>query len=340
VWQRTSQTEQVTEEDRPAPWAPLEPGPPETTPGSGPPPPAPSLPWQTPAPWDAAYTALPKAGDSRTGPLPLHPMTLSDILDGAFKLLKANWRTVVLITAAFVVPLHVVSAFVQRNLYGGHSIFQAVNDPALRSSANNRNDAQLIVGLVVALIGLLVAPFVAGAISKVVAASYLGGEETVGSALRATGRRTGALLGAWFLVHVLEVIGGVLCLLPGLIVMSLFVAVAPAIVIEELGPIRGMRRSWRLMWPRIFPVMGVALLSGLLASAVGNALGTVPNLAALAIGLKYAWPLLAAGSILAALVTTPFVAIVATLLYFDGRIRQEGFDLQLMADDLARRPLP
>ena len=31
------------------------------------------------------------------------------------------------------------------------------------------------------------------------------------------------------------------------------------------------------------------------------------------------------------------VAIVATLIYFDGRIRQEGFDLQLMADELARR---
>src|SRR4051812_31902651 len=33
---------------------------------------------------------LPKAGSSRTGPLPLHPMTVSDVLDGAFKLLKAN----------------------------------------------------------------------------------------------------------------------------------------------------------------------------------------------------------------------------------------------------------
>jgi len=317
----------VTEEDRGhAPWAPLESASP------APPPPAP-LPWQT-----SPYGPLPKAGDTRTGPLPLHPMTLSDILDGAFKLLKANWRTLLLITAAFVVPLHLVSAFAQRNVYGGRGFFDAVSNPALRSNGNGSSDAQLVVAAIVGLVSLLVAPFVAGAISKVVAASYLGREETVGSALRATGRRTFALLVAWLFVHVIELIGGVLCFFPGLVVMTVFVAVAPAIVIEELGPVRGMRRSARLIWPRLFPVMGVALLSGLLASAVGNALGTVPSFAALTIGLKYAWPLLAAGSILSALITTPFVAIVATLIYFDGRIRQEGFDLQVMADALARRP--
>jgi hypothetical protein len=283
--------------------------------------------------------AQPKAGDARTGPLPLHPMTLSDVLDGAFKLLKANARTVVMITAAFVVPLQLLVAFAQRNTLGGRGFFNAVNRPLTgQTTATQQSNAQLVVAGVATLLLLLVTPFVAGAISKVVAASYVGKEETPRSALRATGRRTFALLVAWLFVHVLEVIGFVLCVFPGLVLMSLFVAVAPAIVTEELGPIAAMRRSARLMRPRVFAVMGIALLAGVLSYAIGNALGTVPTILALVIGLKWAWPLLAAGSILAALVTTPFVAIVATLLYFDGRIRQEGFDLQLMADELARRP--
>ena len=42
-------------------------------------------------------------------------------------------------------------------------------------------------------------------------------------------------------------------------------------------------------------------------------------------------PLDRAIAVLTALVTTPIVAIVATLLYFDARIRNEGFDLQVMA---------
>jgi hypothetical protein len=318
-----------------APWAPLEPSAAPAQPPSSLPPPQ-GQPWQPPGPWQTAQQALPKAGDHRTGPLPLHPMTLSDIVDGSFKLLKANWRTVLLITAVFVVPLHIISAFVQRNLYGGRSFFDAINNPTLQSSGDSSN-ARLVIGGVVALVSLLVTPFVAGAISKVVAASYLGGEETVGSALRATGRRTWALLCAWIVVHILEAVGFLLCVFPGLVVMALFVAVAPAIVIEDLGPIRGLRRSARLLRPRLFPVMGTALVAGLLAGVVGNALGTVPSFGALAIGLKYGWPLLAAGSILSALITTPFVAIVATLIYFDGRIRQEGFDLEIMAGELARR---
>src|SRR5436309_1175943 len=122
-------------EDTPAPWAPLEA---EPTPQAPPPPPyqqpQPPPPYQPPQPpmwppppgyapapgtmWPSP-PPLPKAGDARTGPLPLHPMTMSDILDGAFKLFKANVRTVVLITAAFVVPLQLVAAFAQRNIFGG-----------------------------------------------------------------------------------------------------------------------------------------------------------------------------------------------------------------------------
>jgi hypothetical protein len=110
--------------------------------------------------------------------------------------------------------------------------------------------------------------------------------------------------------------------------------------IEGLGPVGAMRRSAALMWPRVFPVMLVAVLCGVLVYFVVNALGSIPATAALLIGPRSAWPLLALAAILGSLVGTPIVAIVATLLYFDGRIRQEGFDLQLMADELARRPPP
>jgi hypothetical protein len=155
--------------------------------------------------------------------------------------------------------------------------------------------------------------------------------------LRATVRRAAPLLVAWFLVHALEVLTFPLCVLPGLIVMTVFVAVAPAMAVEGLGPVRAMRRSAALLWPRLFQVMLVAVLAGLLVYFVVNALGTIPATAALIIGPRSAWPLLGLASILGSLVGTPIIAIVATLIYFDGRIRQEGFDLQLMADELARR---
>ena len=45
-----------------------------------------------------------------------------------------------------------------------------------------------------------------------------------------------ALIVSSFLVHICELAGGVLCILPGLAFMALFVVTAPAIVIEGLGP--------------------------------------------------------------------------------------------------------
>ena len=337
----------------PPPW-PVQP------PGWGPAPPPPGA-------WTSGWgpqQVLPKGGGARTGPLPLHPMTLGDILDGSFKLLKANLRTALLITALFVLPLNVLSAFFQRGALPV-GLLDALNDPSLMEATGAGPSAPELVGLGLTLLASAVAtPFVAGAISRVVAASYLGEQLEAGPALRATGRRLWSLLGSWVLVHLVEgagllvavvllvailplagagsplaalaavglVLGG---LLAALALMAPFVAVAPAIVVEELGPLRGMRRSWRLLVPRYWAVLGIALLSGLVSSLLGSVLGAPFALAAVLLGYGVGWPLLALGSVLPAMVTTPFVAVVATLVYFDGRIRQEGFDLQVIAADLA-----
>lgn len=289
-------------------------------------------------------------------------MTVSDILDGAFRLMKANARAVFPIVAVFVVPLHVLAAFAQRNLFGGEGLLDALSDPSLAAEGAFQTDADALVGITAGLLNILVLPFLAGAISQVVAASYLGRELGAADALRATLRRALALFGGWVVVHVLEasgfivaalvlvglavagapaagvVVATVLAILAGfpvfVVVLALSVPVAPAIVVEQLGPIAGTRRSWSLVRHRIWSVLGVALLAGLIASILGQILGFIPSIAGLLIGLQGGWILLALGGILTALITQPIVAIVATLQYFDLRIRFEGFDLEVIAAEL------
>ncbi len=265
-------------------------------------------------------------------------MAFADLLDGAFRLLKANLATIVLISAAFYVPLDLFSAFLTRDLLGGHGILDVINDPSLvDSGASTGFSTTQVVGTSIAsLVSLVVTPLVGAAITQVVAASYLGETLTAGEAIKTTGRRVWALLGATICVHLLEGVGTLFCILPGLAAMAFFVCTTPAVIIEGLGPIKGMRRSAALVRPRFWPVLGIAVVSGLMASVLTSILGGPFTIVGELIGLRWGFILVALGSILPALVASPFVSIVATLVYFDGRIRQEGFDLQMIARDLNR----
>jgi hypothetical protein len=269
-------------------------------------------------------------------------MSFADVLDGAFRLLRANLATIVLVTAVFIVPLQLISAFLARDLFGGRGIFDLLRDPSLAQQEfeTGVSTTQLVGTITTSLIGLLITPIVGGAITRVVSTSYLGQQLSAGDALRTTGRRVWALLGAAILVHLIELVGAGLCILPGVAAMAFFICTTPAIMVEEVGPIKAMRRSFALVRPRFWPVVGIALVSGIMAWTLSSILGTPFNFAAQAIGLHWGFILLAVGSIVPTLVTAPFVAIVATLVYFDARIRYEGFDLQMIARGLAGGDAP
>ena len=145
-----------------------------------------------------------------------------------------------------------------------------------------------------------------------------------------------ALLGAFFFTLLLKLGGALFCLVGALVPMALFLVTTPAVMVEELGPIQAMARSVTLVRTRFWPVMGIGVLSGLLALVLESILSWPFGLVATVIGFRWGWILAAIGEILPALVTMPLVAIVATLVYFDLRIRNEGFDLQMIAAELAR----
>ena len=210
------------------------------------------------------YPPLPKAGSARTGPLPLHPMMFSDLLDGSFRLLKANLGTIVLVAAVFLIPVNLVAAFFQRDLLGGYGFLEFAQDPSLLEEAADpaASNAPLVGGLIATLATVLVTPFIGGATSMIVAASYLGGELKAGPAMRATGRRFLVLLAVFFLTLLLKLGGLLLCLVGALIPMAFFLVTTPVVMVEEAGPIQAMARSVTLVRPRFWPVMAIGIGSG------------------------------------------------------------------------------
>lgn len=269
--------------------------------------------------------------------MPLHPMTVSDIVDGAFRVLKGNLRTVITVGAVFIVPAGFLAAFLQRDLLGGAGFFGLLDDPSTATAAADASGSQNAATVVSLLAESLSLPFIAAGLARVVGAAYIGRDVSPRAALWAAARRWWALILAWILIHLLEVVGFVFLVLPGVAVMTLMVAAAPAIAVENLGPIAGMRRSFRLVRRRFWAVLAIALLSGLIGYMLRQAIVAVPSAVALIIGMSRGWFLLGIGNVAALLIAQSLLALISVLVYFDARIRSEGFDLQVMATLLARR---
>ncbi|HEX3539991.1 MAG TPA: hypothetical protein VHT75_06050 [Acidimicrobiales bacterium] len=263
-------------------------------------------------------------------------MALGDILDGAIKLLRANARTMAILVGVFMVPFQFGLAFLQRNFYGGNGFLQTLQDPTAASSQNSTGSVFSVLALSYVVFWVAI-PLVCIGASRVVMASYLGSELGAKDALRAVVRHLPAALAATLVVHLAEVVS-LLGLGVGIVfAMPLFMMTAPAMSLEELGPIAAIRRSVGLARRRYWPTVGIALLSGLLAYILDRVLGLIPNVVALVIGLHWGWLIVAVSGAVQAFVTVSLISIVATLVYLDARIRQEGLDIDVMASKAGLR---
>jgi hypothetical protein len=257
-------------------------------------------------------------------------MGLGDVIDGVFRLVRANVLALLPTLMVVALPFEALIAYAGRN---SQSVFQIL------SNFGNLQDQQSTTfqGGDVALtylgeLGLLFAmPVAAGAVFRAAAASYRGQQLSASEAASLGARAALALLVASVLGHLLELVGLVFCILPGLVFMAFLFLAGPCIVLEGLGPMQGLRRSWRLVRRRFWPLLGTMLLGVLLGEVSVGLVGAVPTALA-----QMAPPHVRA--VIDAVIGTASGALewaiygnLAAILYFDQRIRQEGLDLEVMA---------
>lgn len=301
--------------------------------------------------WAAPETSPSPAPSRSVGPTPargadrrprpgiprLGPMTVSDVLDGAFDILKGAPGTIIAFTAFFAVPVQILGAYLQRDLLGGESFLDVINqaDSSLQAVEDTSPASDLWAQMVLLFGPSLALVFVAAGLVRLVGAWHAGADLSLGQLLRGSLGLAWPLLASWFLVHVAEGIGMLLCGFPGLVAMTWFLVTAPVIGAEGLGPIAAMRRSARLTGRRFWPVMGLALLSGIVSSLFGYALGLVPTTLSLFVGTDgLGWLVTAAAGVITSLITLPIVAGATVLIYLDLRVRTEGLDLELDAREV------
>jgi hypothetical protein len=259
------------------------------------------------------------------------PLTLADVLDGSFEIMKARPRAVFLLAASVLLPVAVAVVLVDPSLLGGDAL-AALTDSSTYEDGAARTDSNFGVSILATLVSSFQVTLLAAPLAVMVEGWSRGRDIGPWKAVKRVGSGWVWLVIAFVLTHMAQAVGAVLLVLPAVALMALFSVTAPALAVEHLSAGRSIGRSWQLVKVRFFPTLWVNLLSAVIAGTLSFLLALLPLAIVELFGLGGEQYAAALGSVGAGLVALPFTAGVAVMLYFDLRIRVEGFDLDLALD--------
>ncbi|MBD0712126.1 MULTISPECIES: hypothetical protein [unclassified Streptomyces] len=329
-----------------------------------PPPPPPGPGWGAPPP----YASWGRPAAAKPGVIPLRPLGVGEILDGAVKTLRTYWRTVLTITVAVAVLSQTADLLVQRYLAPEVPAADPNATPAEALEQLLDASRAALIGMAPSLLVTLMASLVSTALlTVVISRAVLGRPVSLGSAWREARPRLLQLIGLTLILAFLgagiiavsllpgALIGGgagaALLFLGGLggIVTALWLTIrfslaSPALMLERQGVIPSLKRSAKLVQGSWWRVFGITALTQLLVLVFTMIIAIPFAVIAIAVdgdgfsGLladssgSVGWPFLIVmgiGGVITSAVTYPVSAGVTVLLYVDQRIRREALDLEL-----------
>jgi len=256
----------------------------------------------------------------------LRALTVSEVLDRALRIYRAKFISLVGIVSAVMIPQGILLFIFMLYL----------------------NDTRLVENLTNLIFQNLATVALIAAISN----ANLGKAFTIQSAYSEGTKRFWSVIGASFMIGLSIVVPAIaigLCLTVvrgGIWAILLLIPVAvflstrwslssSVIVLENSGSSAGLQRSWALTKDFFWRVMGTSFLAGLLAILLMVLPVFILNYLLGMMGASSKVIELAGVVVqqLAQILILPFSIAVQVLIYYDLRIRKEGFDLMLRAEE-------
>ena len=307
----------------------------------------------------------------KPGAIPLRPLTLGNMYDGAFRIIRFNPKATVgaaaLVTAvAMVLPILIstVSAFA---LGTGFESDGEVSDDASTAELVGLlgSFGSFVLGLFAAQIGVI---FVTGMIAHVTHAAAVGRRLTLAEAWAATHGKRWRLLGQALLVGVVTVFAialvitiivlvavltedVLLTVLLGIVLVlgsiplyvwlwiKIVYLATPTLMLEPVGVFASFGRNWRLTRNGFWRILGIGLLTSVITGTASYILGlptSIGGQVGAALVPEYFLLILvltqAIGLIIQNAFVAPFTAAVTSLQYLDQRMRKEAYDVELMRE--------
>jgi hypothetical protein len=243
----------------------------------------------------------------KPGVVPLRPLAVGELLDGAFTTIRRYPAATLGFAAVVMLVVETVQVASSYYLLNGVSNDVNVNSSTFGSGsdafANGINDffaRTATVEIIVLVVTLVATSLLSGVLAVIVGQGVLGRPMSLGQAWQATRTRVWQLLGATLLVLLIGLGIVIVGALPGALIavagaqaagiglaalgafaasiFAVYITISlsfttPALMLEKQGILASMSRSRVLVKGSWWRVFGILLLSGIIASVVAGIIG-------------------------------------------------------------------
>lgn len=262
----------------------------------------------------------------------IRPMGVGEVLDVGFNLARRNYGRLLLIAAWALVPAFTLSA-----------LLTVVAQQALLAGVESGQMGEFLAGLRNFLAGGIIVGLLSALANAAVAAAC-------GRLIQPTGDPadlSAARLYARAFRRLLPLVGGAILFLLTMIPLVLLLPLAVyvlvrwwlwwcAVLIEDVGPVAALGRSWRLTRGSWWHSFAILLASSLIVAVLSSVVSGIFDLAGRFVFLIVNSPAVLVlssfvGSLVGSAIATPPSVAILVVLYYELRARTEGFDLEQRA---------
>jgi hypothetical protein len=299
--------------------------------------------------------------------IPLRPLAVGELLDGAFTTIRRYPAATLGLAAAVMFVVEVIQILATYYLLHGVNTDLTTTPNGTITGLGDFVGRTVTVEIVVLVVTLVATSLLSGILAAIVGQGALGRPMSAGEAWRSTRAVFWRLLGATTLIFFIMIGIGLVGVLPGILiaiagahaigVLLAFVGglaagildiylwlslsfTAPVLMLEKLSILAAMSRSRLLVRGSWWRVFGIIVLATIIAQVIAGIIGTPFAIAGGGIGGVFSGhpqdqfrftPLLLTGigGLIGATLARPFSAGVIALLYLDRRMRAEALDLTL-----------
>ncbi|WP_128381607.1 glycerophosphoryl diester phosphodiesterase membrane domain-containing protein [Streptomyces cavernae] len=246
--------------------------------------------------WGGPWGGPPPA--AKPGVIPLRPLGVGEILDGAVSTMRTHWRTVLGISLTVAVVTQIAVILLQGLVLNDTGTVDTLNDPSASFEEVSRALGSTLVSSAVVLLITLLGTIVATALlTTVTSRAVLGRSVTTAEAWRDARPQLPGLFGLTLLLPLIAglivgvgavpgviiavagngdagvpiaVLGALVTFIVAVWLMIRFSLASPALMLEKQGVFKSMARSAKLVRGSWWRVCGIQLLAAIIANVVAS----------------------------------------------------------------------